>query len=353
MITAIAARSSSARRSALVSAGLLLATAVGVVLPASPSAAAEPSCHEVTLPVELSKSGMRTEVGGTLCVPSFWANGEREIDVLVHGGSYNRSYWDWPQDNEKYSYVKRALADGRATFAYDRIGAGENERPPSALVTVTTDAYVLHQVVQWARQDHDTVNLISHSIGGIVAMEEAARYDDVDTLVVTGMLHGIGIGVSGALTFNHFYPALLDEAFQGRLVDPGWVTTVPGTRKSSFFYEKTADPDVIAYDEAHKDVTTETTLVTTMLQNKLPPLLNPSARIRVPVLTMVGDHDDMFCDLLLDCTNPKAVYANEKPFYASAESLTVEVVPETGHDLTLHPSSGHSYELIADWLADH
>jgi hypothetical protein len=38
------------------------------------------------------------------------------------------------------------------------------------------------------------------------------------------------------------------------VTDPGYLTTVPGTRGAAFYDTASADPDVIAYDEAHKDV---------------------------------------------------------------------------------------------------
>lgn len=335
-------------------AGLLVAV-VSTALPALADDAGSPVCRQVERPVSVTPGGAVTaEISGTLCTPRRWAGDRRQVDVLVHGGSYNQTYWDWPQDTSTYSYVRRALADGRATFAYDRLGAGSSSRPPSALVTVQADAYVLHQLIGWLRsQDRFSVNVVSHSIGGIVAIEEAAKYNDVDRLVVTGMLHGVGIGVAGLGTFVNYYPATLDRQFFGETLDAGYVTTLPGARGWSYYNTETADPDVIAYDEAHKDVTTQATIVSTALADQLPPLLNSTSRVRAPVLTVVGEQDIMFCGVLLNCESERAVRRNEAPYYSRAKSFTVETVPDTGHDLTLHPSSGESYRMISDWIAAH
>jgi pimeloyl-ACP methyl ester carboxylesterase len=329
-------------------AGLLVAV-VSTALPAFADDAADPVCRKVERPVSVIPGGTVTaKISGTLCTPS---TGSRQVDVLVHGGSYNQTYWDWPQDPSTYSYVRRALADGRATFAYDRLGVGKSSRPPSALVTVQNDAYVLHQLIGWLRsEERYSVNVVSHSIGGIVAIEEAAKYGDVDRLVVTGMLHGVGIGVAGVGTFVNYYPATLDPAFLGTTLDASYVTTLPGARGWSYYNTRTADPDVIAYDEAHKDVTTHATIVSTALADQLPAPLNSTSRVRAPVLSIVGQQDIMFCGVLLNCRSDRAVRLNEAPYFSRAESFTAETVPDTGHNLALHPSSGTSYRMISDWI---
>src|SRR5262245_18319792 len=111
-------------------AGLLVAVSL-TAMPALADDATDPVCHKVERPVSVTPGGTVTAtISGTLCTPS---TGARQVDVLVHGGSYNQTYWDWPQDGAKYSYVRRALADGRATFAYDRLGVGKSSKPLSAL----------------------------------------------------------------------------------------------------------------------------------------------------------------------------------------------------------------------------
>lgn len=333
----------------VLAAGFTVATAL-VSTPASAEQAAS-SCRYVERTVALTEGAPpAATISATLCVPATWSASGRQVDVLVHGGSYNRSYWNWPQGDGKYSYVRRALADGRATFAYDRLGVGESSRPPSTRVSVGTDAYVLHQLVRGLRADYPTINVVTHSIGGLVGIEEAARFGDIDRLVVTGMLHGTGVGIGGLRTFTNFYPAMLDPVVSADTADVGWVTTLPGTRDDVFFHPPAADPAVIAYDEAHKDVTTELTLATSALVNKLPPALNSTSRVRVPVLVMVGEHDALFCGLLLDCRDRQAVQQSEAAFYPRAASLTILTVPDTGHNLALHRSSNITHSTVSEWL---
>jgi hypothetical protein len=53
----------------------------------------------------------------------------------------------------------------------------------------------------------------------------------------------------------------------------------------------------------------------------------------------------------LNCTDEAAVTAHEVPYFADAASLTVHTLPDTGHDLALHPSAAQSFSLIDSWLA--
>src|SRR5688500_13235568 len=110
------------------------------------------TCTEVRLPVAFSAGQPKNAIiAGTLCVPVNWAAGPRTIDVLVHGGMYNRQYWDWPIRPETYSYARRTVQAGRATFFYDRYGAGLSTRPPGPQASFPNDVHGLHQVISWLR----------------------------------------------------------------------------------------------------------------------------------------------------------------------------------------------------------
>lgn len=334
--------------------GLIIAVvgivAFGMVPSASPaSALAGASCQQLTVPVSLAPGVAQDQtVQGILCLPD--APYGSQVDILLHGSSYNKTYWDWPVNQPVYSYVQRTLEAGRAIFAYDRLGVGQSSRPASLAVTVESDAFVLHQIIHQLRtiQGFTDVTTIGHSLGSVVAQYEAGAYKDVDRLVVTGLMHAQGTGVGGALT--GFYPAALDPQFAG-LTDLGYLTTTPGSR--SLFYNETADPQVIAYDEAHKDVVSATQLAQSFPFTLTPPILNVTSQITAPVLAVVGDEDALICGLLLDCKNPAAVQANEAPYYPHAASLTTAAIYNTGHNLALHPSASQSFTIINQWIKSH
>lgn len=321
--------------------------AAGAAAPAQAAVAVGKSCVDVRLPVALTPGLPRTEaIDGTLCVP---AGGTPDrIDVLVHGASYNRSYWDWPVSPSTYSYVDRTLAAGRATFAYDRLGAGTSTHPSSVLLTPQSDAYVLHQVVGKMRErGFAAVDAVGHSFGSIVAVDEAARFHDTDRLVVTGLLHQEKTVTPPA---SIFYPAQDDPQFAGQNLDQGYVTTRPQTRGPAF-YSATADPAVIAYDEAHKDTVSSSDLAIGLPASQLPPSLNAAAGVTEPVLVLDGGQDALFCGSSVDCSDLDGVAANERSFYASAPSVDVVLVPGTGHSVALHPSAALSFAAIDAWIS--
>lgn len=307
------------------------------------------TCQNIRVAVALSPGALANQtVSGTLCRPAISPTATR-IDVLVHGASYNRSYWDWPLNADTYSYVGETLSAGRATFAYDRLGVGASSHPLSTSVTTAADAYVLHQIIALVRSDgFPTVDVIGHSFGSVIAIDEASAYHDADKLVVTGLLHSQGSGL--ATVAATFYPADADPQFGLPFADPGYLTTLPGTRASSFYDTATADPAVIAYDEAHKDAISGTELGAGIAETELPAATNPSRLVMAPVLVLEGQQDGIFCGLPLNCSQQTSVLTEEAPFYAGSPRLTVATIPGTGHDIALHPSAAQSFAVIDQWV---
>ena len=326
-------------------AGLLTALS----MPTMAMASGAGSCSALPpMPVALGP-GLPADqtVAGTLCLPNDFT-GQRQIDILVHGASYNRVYWDFPQE----SYVQRTLAAGRATFAYDRLGTGQSSRPLSTSVTIEADAFILHQIISAVGHVHQIkkVNVIGHSFGSIVATSEAATYHDVDRLVLTGLLHSTG---PGQTDLSAFYPAAFDPKFAGQNYDLGYLTSVPGRRGELFYYAPTADPAVIAYDEQTKDVASSTQFGEGLGLLNTPAGVNLSNQITVPVFITTGEFDTLFCGLTLDCANSAAVQANEAPYYTGSPSVTTSIVANTGHDIALHTTAATSFANINNWIQTH
>ena len=338
------------RKSLITISALILVTGLST----APAHADGGSCGAVTLPVSLAQGQAAVDtVAGTLCTPPGWGAGAPgDLDVLVAGATYTRTYWDWPQYSGRYSYVARTLHAGRATFSYDRPGTGASTRPPSVAVTLPGEAWVLHQVVRHLRDDPRVgrVTAVGHSLGSGIAVTEAGTHHDVDRVVATGMLHAVGSALVPALL--SFAPAALDPQFLGRGYDLGYLTTTPGSRAAAF-YAPSADPQVIAYDEAHKDVVSAVefggypTLLT-------PALIDVSATVTAPVLAMAGRKDVLVCGgPTLDCADPAAVSANETAYYPASAGVTAVTIPDTGHDLALHPSADVSFGVIDAWIRGH
>lgn len=319
-----------------------------LAVPALPaSAASGASCTHVHVPVTLN--GAEQSINGSLCAPGAYSGGAHQVDVLVHGGTYNSSYWDWPVSPDRYSYVRKTTRAGRAAFTYDRPGSVPGGLPLSTSLTVASDADVLHQLVQWLRgRSFDQVTVVGHSLGSVVSITESATYNDANRLVVTGLLHHQGDGAPLQL-----YEAALDPRFAGVVLDLGYLTTLPGTRAGSFYFGSAADPDVIAYDEAHKDVMSTTEAADSGVRVLAPAGQNDANKVRIPVLLVIGQDDHNYCGATVDCSTAAAVRASEAPYWTSAPSLTALTVPDTGHSIALHPSAGVSFAGIDQWIRAH
>ena len=315
--------------------------AITVILLASgPAATADAACAETSFSVRVAAEPY--DVSGTLCRKTN-AVDDRTLVITAHGATYNRLYWDWPQRPESHSLVRRLVSDV-SVLNVDLLGSGRSSHPLSPNLTQQAQAAMLHQLVQTMRKrGFDKVVLLGHSSGSGTVTLEAARHHDVDGIVVTGFLHHFpGLAVPLSL-----YPAAFDPAFVARGLDPGYLTTRPGTRSTNGFYNTAvADPSVIAYDEAHKDV------VPWLQAAEFPLIINDpsiSRAVNVPVLSLVGTHDGF-------CESPACPPATAEPAaWSSAARLELHLIANAGHDIHLHGASYADAEsaYVRDWLARH
>lgn len=319
--------------------------AVGVLtgLPAAASAAGLVSCHVYTgIPVALAAGEPASyTIDGELCAtPAELTSGET-VQLLIHGATYNHTYWDFGTiDGVRYSYARDLAATGFPTFAIDEIGAGQSSHPLSTDITIQVAAYVAHEAVQDLLSGaingtkFGKVIEVGHSFGSITAWVEASTYQDVAGVVITGGAHDF-TAFSDSVEAD-LYPAIDDPLFADSGLDPGYVTTVPGTRGEIFYNPADSDPNVIARDEATKDVFSATEFTTGLAILGT----DDSEEIDVPVLVILGGDDKLFCGALADggtfsCSSGQEVATEEAPYYSPAAQLRACVVPGSGHDINL------------------
>ena len=333
----------------------LAAALVGMMMIAAlvPSgAAAAPGglrCEEVTFPVTLSPGDPTVySVFGVLC--SRGSVHHKTVQITLHGSTYSHLYWDWPFQPETYSYMRRATAAGYAVLNVDRIGIGASDHPPAAAVTIGANAFVVHQLVQslrggdlvvpsFGRVQAERVALVGHSLGSVISIEEAATYGDIDGVVLTGVTHTVTPALGEVL--SSLYPANLDPHFAGREIPDGYLTSLPGQR-GVFYYLPSADPLVVALDEATKETTTTGELDTAF------PALALSTGIHVPVIVVVGDLDLAFC-AAPGCTASGSL-ATEPSFYPADACTETVAIAGAGHDLNLHLQAQTAYDAVLEWL---
>jgi pimeloyl-ACP methyl ester carboxylesterase len=350
-----ARRRPGAKRSAVIVAAAALSTiAVSPIAGAHASVLPALTCSDHTLHVHIADPGPPDQtMWGQLC---YRGNHEpATVQLLVHGATYNHLYWNFPYGRGYYSYVDAATAAGYATFDVDRVGEGNSSHPPSAGLDLTAGAVALHDAVTALRSGaadghaFQHVIMVGHSIGSSEAWLEAARYHDVDAVIVTAALHAFSPNI-GALE-GDLYPAVDDPAFAGSSLDPGYLTTQPSTRGSLFYDPQTADPGVIVTDEANKGTATGAELGAAAAILSAPPIQQPSYQISVPVLSVVGEDDALFCTGVTEynCASTKSVQSFESQYYAPAAHLRVVVIPDTGHDLALSTTAPLTDAAMIGW----
>ncbi|MFI5782428.1 alpha/beta hydrolase [Nocardia sp. NPDC051570] len=308
------------------------------------------------MPVSLTAaSATEYEVYGRLCRPP--DGGGRAVQLLVAGITYDHNYWDLPDSvgHERYSYIDAATDAGMATFALDRIGIGRSSHPPGAAVTLDSNSYVVHEVVQALRHGiagapgYSKVALVGHSYGSWTSWHEAGAYHDVDAVVFSGAAHGLN-PLSPLAVLPNLYPAQWDPELSGTVPDLGYLTSRPGLRQLMFHAPGRVDPTLLDYDEQHKQTVTVGEI------DNFPQILLEPVDIRVPVLLADGSDDPLFCGgpIAPNCSDSASLSAYERRFLgADVPSVDAYVLPGAGHDLNYAPNAHHWFAIAQRWITNH
>lgn len=318
-----------------------LATASGSAAVASgPDAGL--SRHTISLRVSLTGTGPADQtLAAVVYQPTRGTT--RGIQILLPGATYDHRYFDLRTSKGYVSEARQAARDGWIAVATDPLGRGASSRPAADLLTGTSQAAAIHQLVTYLRARHHKlpITLVGHSLGSTTAIQEAATYKDVDAVVSTGFIHHAGGagGVFGVL----IYPAAGDPAFTRHPAPAGYLTTRPGLRHF-FYWPFNADLSTVRADDAVKQTTTPGELDSFDDEWK-----NDSygKEVTVPVLALVGQHDLTF----FDPKDLSAAVAAEPRAYPASPAVDVRSIPDAGHDLALHRNAATTVRLIDNWLA--
>ncbi|MFD6067798.1 alpha/beta hydrolase [Amycolatopsis lurida] len=266
-------------------------------------------------------NGERQTIAGELCVRGKLTP-RTPVQILLHGGTYDRAYWDWPYQPRRYSYVDSATRAGYATLNLDRLGYGRSSRPDPETLDFEAGGEAVHQVVRQLRPRFRTIVLNGHSMGGLVA-ERAAGRGGVDALIVSGIPRDRpGARAEAA---SPFHPAELDPKFAGKPWARGYFTTRPGTRAQTFHHPGTYDPAIIPVEEALKD-----TLASAELRSVGPGAAKRSAPT-VPTAYVLGEHDTLVC--------------------GNGDCGADEIVRDSGHSINTSLAAPVFYRWTFTWLA--
>lgn len=299
------------------------------------------ACTKERIPVRVSS--VPAVLAGTLCVP---AGGASDLQVLIPGATYTRSYWMWPGR----SYAAAANSAGYATFAMDRPDTGQSSQIHPALVTVTADAQSVHQAISWlqGRFRFTRIVLVGHSLGSIVAVRENGMYpDDAAALVLSG--YSTWISPSAMLSAGSATPAQLsgDPALEHRPL--GEVTASDSVRAQSFHAAGDSEPSVIAADNASKDTLTVSELAGTFTETDV---LGLAARqVTAPVLLALGGKDALYyCGPATPCGSSSRLVSAERPYFPHAPVLDGYVLPRSGHAMNLADNASQWFTAAQTWI---
>lgn len=336
----------------VLAAGLTALAVGGVLSPGSATAntatANTAACQDLAVPVTLA--GLPQTVYGRFCRP---AEPTSTVLVLVPGATYTSEYWDLPANLGLVSFRAGMNGHGYATLAIDRLGSGRSSRPASALLTTLTQADVLHQIVGRLRAGeigpgYPEVVVGGHSLGAAISLVEAANYHDVDGVLSAGVAHYFDPVDSAADLVAALYPASLDPLLAKQNLDPGYLTTMPGTRSRAFHRPAQPSAAVLAYEESAKAAFASTELATSV------PVMTPyTVLIDAPVLAALGGRDELYCGVLVgtDCSSAEAFRDQEAPNFSPAARLRTYLLPGGyGHSFNFAPNAHLFHEEVARWL---
>ncbi|GIG65363.1 alpha/beta hydrolase [Phytomonospora endophytica] len=340
-------------RPRLISALALLAIAVPLLAAAPASATPTEStptnttptnttpatCRERTVPVALTPGAPADQtVAGTLCSPR--GAHPDTVQLLLPGGTYDRSYWTMRGDPRGPSYVEYMSRAGHATFAMDRLGTGASAAPHSSRFAPDSHRDSVHQVVLELRRTYARVVLVGNSLGSTLARMVAEEWPgDVDGLVLTGESSTPNWDAFAELGAA-YVPASRDPRVAGRGLDDGYTSLPIGGKSAWMYHRPTASPLVMAFDELTGEPD-----VFAMGDAGV------GGDIDVPVYVIVGEFDRFLCGPgATDCSSSAALLAGERPHYPADAKLEALVVADTGHVLNLHRTAATWFAEVDDWL---
>jgi pimeloyl-ACP methyl ester carboxylesterase len=307
-------------------------------------------CSMLTIRVPSVDGGpIDVKMAGTLCRPEFQPM-PHTVQLLVHGATYTRAAFNWPQNPATYSYAQDAIDAGYATFAVDRLGHGESDHPAANNLTIQAGTTALHGVVQALRSGalggtpFTKVIFVGTSLGAVHGYDYGGRYSDIDGYAFFGSVHFIKQS-----WFN-----LFQANIQPWPADPnsGYLTSAPGSRGALFYNTATADPAVINQDEALKDTITGAEINTALPFVQVSAASSPTQSINKPVLIHMGQFDNLACggpDGIASCT-VASIQSLEQPYFTHATSFTVQITANSGHQLSEHPTAPTTHTNVINWI---
>lgn len=295
-------------------------------------------------------------VAGQLVAPA-GALAARPLIVTLYLHGLDAGEWFWNFDRRPgYDHAGEMARLGHVSVVIDRVGYGDAP-PPGTASCVGSQADVAHQIIGQLRSGHyeagggpgpavDKIVLAGHSIGGAIAQVEAYSYKDVDALAV--LLWADNASTQDAQAkFFHAGRVCLGGGEAARPGGPGgyaYFAPTPQSFKSDLFHD--ADPAVLdaAAPLQHRNPCGD-------IASVLGAITVDEVRvgeISTPVLLVYGDHDTVFS--VRDATEGPGA---QQHLYRGTNDVTVVVLKDTGHFMTLERRAPAFRRALSGWLCAH
>lgn len=240
--------------------------------------------------------------------------------VALHGGSYTSGYFD-VAGTPAGSFLDVAARNGFRAVTVDRPGYGKSASLPDADNTFARNAELIDGLVErLVSETRGTlaVVLIGHSIGGIIALEVAARRPPWSLAGVSAT----GVGVRPAAS------GLADEL--GALA-AGGVIEVPVADRDQALFGPEGSYTEAARTAAHARCYAPAPVVELANAAMWPRqrLADVAAQVRVPVQNMVAEFDSVWDSSAVACAEFAALF---DPLV----EVSSATVPGAGHSIDHH-----------------
>ena len=153
-------------------------------------------CAPVVLGNDYDLASDTSQLAAAVAADKFPFNASLPLQVLVHGSTYTKEYWDlgaWGDTNTSYSWRAAANAAGYATLAVDKLGNGGSSHPDPILdVQLPLQVETTHAMITQIKRARAKVarpkpiTLVGHSSGSILIAALVQSYPrDADAVVLT------------------------------------------------------------------------------------------------------------------------------------------------------------------------
>jgi len=332
---------------------------------------------------------------------------EPKLQLLVHGSTYNHTYWSSLQEpssdfvgaaadddegteelflHEELSWIHSATRRGYWTLAIDRLGQGRSSRPdPVTVVQDPLQTQLLHLLARRIR-DEDILGLgfsqkwwpggenhgdgyvgkiiyVGHSFGSGLGVHLASAHpDDFDGLILTAIATvREGANPQPGSFLARWAPAA--KAFPDRFppdLPSGYLASTNKTGREALYWGVPAEEfDPVMFERDWEGQGTHPLgEVLTVGEYLAKP---PGSEFRKPVLVADGSADAIFCSDLgsrdlgpVDCRpGPDGEIGKTRGWFPGVPGRLFATYrqPSSGHDHLLHRTGDQLIAHAHDWLA--